>query len=61
MDDRPLSQSVAICRYLGRSHGLSVDDPWLAAQGDEVVDAIHDLIPHVAQIVYSRFVFMFFL
>lgn len=54
VDDRPLSQSVAICRYLGRTHGMAVDDPWEAAKGDEVVDAVHDLLPHAAQMVYAK-------
>ncbi|XP_050722901.1 hematopoietic prostaglandin D synthase-like [Eriocheir sinensis] len=54
VDDKPLNQSVAICRYLGRTHGLAVDDPWEAAKGDEVADAVHDLLPHAAQIIYAR-------
>ncbi|XP_071531126.1 hematopoietic prostaglandin D synthase-like isoform X3 [Panulirus ornatus] len=54
VDEKPLSQSVAICRYLGRMHGLAVDDPWEAAKGDEVADAVHDLLPHAAQMVYAK-------
>lgn len=54
VDEKPLSQSVAICRYLGRTHGLAVEDPWEAAKGDEVADAVHDLLPHAAQMVYAR-------
>ncbi|XP_045614841.1 hematopoietic prostaglandin D synthase isoform X1 [Procambarus clarkii] len=54
VDEKPLSQSVAICRYLGRTHGLAVEDPWEAAKGDEVADSVHDLLPHAAQIVYAK-------
>uniref|UniRef100_A0A6A7G4J4 glutathione transferase n=2 Tax=Hirondellea gigas TaxID=1518452 RepID=A0A6A7G4J4_9CRUS len=54
VDGRPLSQSVAICRYLGVRHGLAASDPWLAAVGDEVADSVHDLLPHGAQIVYAK-------
>ncbi|KAA0183294.1 Glutathione S-Transferase Sigma 7 [Hyalella azteca] len=54
VDGRPLSQSVAICRYLGAVHGLSSKDPWLAAVGDEVADSVHDLLPVAAQIVYAK-------
>ncbi|XP_018024049.1 probable glutathione S-transferase 7 [Hyalella azteca] len=54
VDGRPLSQSVAICRYLGAVHGLSSKDPWLAAVGDEVADSVHDLLPVAAQIVYAN-------
>ncbi|KAF2369025.1 Glutathione S-transferase C-terminal [Trinorchestia longiramus] len=53
-DGRPLSQSVAICRYLGVCHGFASSDPWMAAVGDEVVDAVHDLLPQAAQIVYAK-------
>lgn len=54
VDEKPLSQSVAICRYLGRVHHLVADDPWEAAKGDEVADTVHDLLPHAAQIVYAK-------
>ncbi|XP_042204681.1 hematopoietic prostaglandin D synthase-like isoform X2 [Homarus americanus] len=54
VDEKPLSQSVAICRYLGRMHGLAVEDPWEVAKGDEVADAVHDLLPHAAQMVYAK-------
>lgn len=54
VDGKPLSQSIAICRYLGRMHGLAVDDPWEAAKGDEVVDAVNDLVPPAAQIIYAK-------
>ncbi|KAK7073464.1 hypothetical protein SK128_021718 [Halocaridina rubra] len=54
VDDKPLCQSVAICRYLGRVHDLSVDDPWESAKGDEVADTVHDLLPHAAQMVYAK-------
>lgn len=54
VDDVPLSQSVAICRYLGRQHGLSVEDSLDQARGDEVADAVHDLLPQAAHIVYAK-------
>ncbi|XP_076034685.1 hematopoietic prostaglandin D synthase-like [Oratosquilla oratoria] len=54
VDDKPLSQSVAICRYLGRCHGLYAADDWEAARGDEVADTIHDLLPLAAQIVHAK-------
>ncbi|XP_066942426.1 hematopoietic prostaglandin D synthase-like [Macrobrachium rosenbergii] len=54
IDDKPLSQSVTICRYLGRMHNLYVDDPWESAIGDEVADSVHDLLPHAAQMVYAK-------
>ncbi|XP_045112983.1 hematopoietic prostaglandin D synthase-like [Portunus trituberculatus] len=54
VDGKPLCQSVSICRYLGRMHGLFVDDPWEAALGDEVADAVNDLIQPAGQIAYAR-------
>ncbi|KAK4298548.1 hypothetical protein Pmani_029107 [Petrolisthes manimaculis] len=54
VDDKPLCQSVAICRYLGHAHGMVVEDPWEVALGDEVADAVHDLLPLAAQIVYAK-------
>ncbi|RXG68212.1 putative glutathione S-transferase 9 [Armadillidium vulgare] len=54
VDDKPLSQSVTICRYLGKKFGLFVDDEWLSAVGDEVADAVHDFLPPAAKFVYMK-------
>ena len=54
VDDKPLCQSVSICRYLGKVHNLHSDDPWAAAVGDEVADSIHDLLPPAAKILYTK-------
>jgi len=54
IDEVPLSQSVVICRYLGRQHGLIIDDVWEQAKGDEVAESVHDLLPPAAQIVYAK-------
>ena len=54
VDGKPLCQSVAICRYLGRMHDLAVDDPWEAARGDEVAGSVNDLITPAALIAYAR-------
>jgi glutathione S-transferase len=42
VDGRRLTQSNAICRYLGRLTGLYPEDAWQAALCDEVLDAVED-------------------
>ncbi|KAB7495423.1 putative glutathione S-transferase 5 [Armadillidium nasatum] len=41
-------------RKKGKKFGLSVDDEWLSAVGNEVADAVHDLIPPAAKFVYMK-------
>jgi glutathione S-transferase len=47
VDGRPLSQSNAITRYVGRFAGLYPADPWQAAICDEVMDAVEDIVTRV--------------
>lgn len=39
-----IGQSVAICRYVAKEHGLAGKDNWTAAKADEIGDSITDLI-----------------
>jgi len=42
-DGKVLSQTLAICRYLGRKYDLVGDNEWEAAKCDEYADAMVDL------------------
>lgn len=54
VNEKPLSQSVTISRFLGKLFKLSVEDPWMNAVGDEVADAVHDLLPSAVKIIHAR-------
>ena len=43
MDENKLSQSVAICRFLGKRFGLATDDPLKEALLEAVVDNMRDV------------------
>ncbi|XP_077290068.1 glutathione S-transferase-like [Arctopsyche grandis] len=43
VDEKQLSQSVAICRYLGKRFGLTTDDPFKDALLEAVVDNMRDV------------------
>jgi len=43
VDGRPVTQSSAMCRYIGRLAGLYPDDPLQALYCDEVMEATEDL------------------
>lgn len=43
VDGKKIPQSVAICRYLAKQHGLAGKDDWEALEIDVTVDTIHDV------------------
>lgn len=52
VDEKQLSQSVAICRYLGKRFGLTTDDPFKDALLEAVVDNMRD-------VQISHYIFLF--
>jgi glutathione S-transferase len=47
VDGKPLAQSNAISRYVGKLAGLYPADPWQAALADEAMDAVEDILSEI--------------
>jgi len=54
VDGKALPQSLAICRYLGRKHGLAGKDDWESAQVDALVDYIEDAMKPLRAIYMAK-------
>lgn len=53
VDGKKIPQSVAICRYLAKQHGLAGKDDWEALEIDVTVDTIHDVRTKIAAYHYE--------
>jgi prostaglandin-H2 D-isomerase / glutathione transferase len=47
VDGKPLAQSNAICRYVGKLTDLYPSDPWQAALCDEILDTVEEVTMHI--------------
>lgn len=47
IDSKPLAQSNAIARYVGRLTELYPSDPWQAAICDEILDTVEEITMHI--------------
>jgi glutathione S-transferase len=47
IDGKPLAQSNAICRYIGKLTDLYPSDPWQAALCDEILDTVEEVTMHI--------------
>lgn len=47
VDGKPLAQSNAICRYVGKLTDMYPSDPWQAALCDEILDTVEEVTMHI--------------
>jgi prostaglandin-H2 D-isomerase / glutathione transferase len=51
VDGKPLAQSGAICRFVGKLTDLYPADPWHAAVCDEVLETVEEMTVHVGSTI----------
>lgn len=51
VDGKPLAQTNAICRFVGRMTDLYPTDPWQAALCDQTLDAVEDLAVQIGSTI----------
>jgi glutathione S-transferase len=47
IDGKPLAQSNAICRYVGKLTDMYPSNPWQAALCDEILDTVEEVTMHI--------------
>nr|AGU68336.1 sigma class glutathione S-transferase [Sinohyriopsis cumingii] len=54
VDGKPLAQSYAIARFLGREFGLAGSSNWESAQIDQVMDLVEDLRRELLKVIFEK-------
>jgi prostaglandin-H2 D-isomerase / glutathione transferase len=60
VDGKPISQSIAIARFVARKHGLAGQNDWESAQADVLVDYVSGEIHNQQNVEFAARLKLFF-